>query len=79
MSLLVSFHRAASTEFIEASTWCEGKCRGLDIEFIAEIERCISLASSEPLQSALLCGQAHTFLPADFLRFSRYPVLRLIR
>lgn len=40
-------------EFIEASTWYEGKRLGLGIEFIAEIERCISLASSEPLHSLL--------------------------
>lgn len=54
MSLPVSFHRAARAEFIEASTWYEGKRLGLGIEFIAEIERCISLASSEPLQFAVV-------------------------
>ena len=54
MSLLVLFHRAASEEFIGASTWYEGKRVGLGIEFIAEIERCISLASSEPLQFAVV-------------------------
>lgn len=52
MSLPVSLHRAASAELIEASTWYEGKRLGLGIEFIAEIERCISLASSHPLQFA---------------------------
>ena len=54
MSLPVSFHRAASAEFIEASTWYEGKRLGLGIEFISEIERCISLASSHPLQFAVV-------------------------
>jgi plasmid stabilization system protein ParE len=54
MSHPVSFHRAASAEFIEASTWYEGKRLGLGIEFIAEIERCISLASSHPLQFAVV-------------------------
>lgn len=49
MSLPVSFHRAARAEFIEASTWYGGKRFGLGIAFIAEIERCISLASTEPL------------------------------
>ena len=53
MSLPVSFHRAGSAEFIEASTWYEGKRSGLGSEFIAEIEHCISLAFSEPLQLAL--------------------------
>lgn len=50
MSLPVSFHRAASAEFIEASTWYEDKRLGLGIEFITEIEHCISLASRHPLQ-----------------------------
>ena len=54
MSLPVSFHRAASAEFIEASTWYEGKRLGLGVEFIAEIERCILLASSHPLQFAIV-------------------------
>lgn len=54
MSLPVSFHRAAGAEFVEASTWYEGKRAGLGIEFIAEIERRISLASSHPLQFAVV-------------------------
>jgi hypothetical protein len=45
MSLPVTFHRAASAEFIEASAWYEGKRLGLGLEFIAEIDRCVSLAS----------------------------------
>ncbi|MDH5668737.1 MAG: hypothetical protein OEY86_12060 [Nitrospira sp.] len=54
MSLPVLFHRAASAEFVEASTWYEGKRRGLGIEFITEIERRILLASSDPLQFAVV-------------------------
>jgi plasmid stabilization system protein ParE len=50
MSLPVTFHRAASAEFSEASTWYEGKRRGLASDFIAEIDRCVSLASEHPLQ-----------------------------
>ncbi len=49
MSLPVTFHRAASAEFSEASTWYESKRRGLALEFIAEIDRCVSLASEHPL------------------------------
>ena len=45
MSLPVTFHRAASAEFIEASAWYETKRSGLALEFIAEIDRCVSLAS----------------------------------
>ena len=47
MSLPVTFHRAASAEFSEASTWYENKRRGLALEFIAEIDRCVSLASEQ--------------------------------
>jgi hypothetical protein len=35
MSLAVTFHRAASAEFIKASTWHETKRVGLALEFIA--------------------------------------------
>lgn len=54
MSLPVTFHRAASAEFIEASTWYETKRVGLAIEFMAEIDRCLSLASEHPLQFAVV-------------------------
>ena len=54
MSLPITFHRAASAEFIEASTWYEGKRLGLGLEFIAEIDRCVSLASKNPLQFAVV-------------------------
>ena len=54
MSLPIALHRAASTEFIEASAWYEGKRLGLGLEFVAEIDRCISLASENPLQFAIV-------------------------
>jgi plasmid stabilization system protein ParE len=54
MSLPIIFHRAASAEFIEASAWYEGKRLGLGLEFIAEIDSCISLASKNPLQFAVV-------------------------
>ena len=54
MSLSIAFHRAASTEFIEASVWYESKRLGLAHEFIAEIDRCVSLASEHPLQYAVV-------------------------
>ncbi len=54
MSLQIAFHRAASAEFIEASAWYESKRRGLSLEFIAEIDRCISLACEQPRQCALV-------------------------
>lgn len=50
MSLQVTFHRAANAEFNEASAWYESKRRGLALDFIAEIDRCVSLASEHPLQ-----------------------------
>ncbi|HUW00384.1 MAG TPA: type II toxin-antitoxin system RelE/ParE family toxin [Gallionella sp.] len=54
MSLPITFHRAASVEFIEASAWYEGKRFGLALDFISEIDRCISLASKNPLQFAVV-------------------------
>ena len=54
MSLPVTFHRAASAEFKEASAWYESKQGGLALEFIAEIDRCVSRASEHPLQFAVV-------------------------
>lgn len=54
MSLLVTFQRAASAEFNEASTWYESKRLGLGLEFITEIDRCVSLASEHPLQFSVV-------------------------
>jgi toxin ParE1/3/4 len=54
MSLPVTFHRAASADFIEASAWYETKRVGLALEFMAEIDRCVSLASKHPRQFAVV-------------------------
>lgn len=54
MSLPVTFHRAASAEFIEASAWYETKRVGLALEFIAEMDRCVSRVSENPLQFAVV-------------------------
>jgi len=54
MTLPIAFNRAASAEFIEATAWYESKRLGLGLEFIAEIDRCISLASINPLQFAIV-------------------------
>ena len=54
MSLSISFHRAAVAEFIEANAWYEGKRLGLALDFIAEIDRCVSLASKNLLQFAVV-------------------------
>jgi plasmid stabilization system protein ParE len=54
MTLAITFHRAANAEFIEASAWYEAKRVGLALEFIAEIDRCLSLASNHPLQFAVV-------------------------
>ncbi|CAH1209251.1 Recombinase [Candidatus Nitrotoga sp. BS] len=51
---VVTFHRAASIEIIEASIWYDSKRRGLALEFIAEIDRCVSLASEHPLQFSVV-------------------------
>jgi plasmid stabilization system protein ParE len=54
MSLSITFHRAAGAEFIEASAWYESKRLGLALEFIVEIERCISLTSDNPLRFSVV-------------------------
>ena len=54
MSLPIAFHRAASAEFIEASAWYESKRVGLALELMAEIDRCVSLASAHPFQFAVV-------------------------
>lgn len=48
MNRTVAFLRVAREEFVDASAWYESKRLGLGIEFIAEIERCISSASNHP-------------------------------
>ena len=53
MSLPVTFHPAASEEFIEASIWYESKRPGLALDFMAEIDRCVVLAAKHPLQFTL--------------------------
>ena len=54
MSLPITFHRAASAEFIEASAWYEGQRLGLALEFMAEMDRCVSLAAEHPLQFSVV-------------------------
>lgn len=54
MSLFITFRRAASTEFIEASAWYESKRAGLALEFMAEVDRCVALAAEHPLQYAIV-------------------------
>jgi toxin ParE1/3/4 len=54
MSLAIAFHRAASAEFLEASSWYESKRSGLAAEFTDEIDRCVCLASEKPLQFAVI-------------------------
>lgn len=54
MSLAISFHRAANNEFIEASTWYEEKRVGLGAEFIAEVERCLTLIADYPTRYAVV-------------------------
>ncbi len=54
MSLPITFHRAASAELIEASVWYESKRVGLALEFMAEIDRCVSLAAEHLLQLAVV-------------------------
>lgn len=47
MSFAVSFRRAARAEFIEAVAWYEARRANLGVEFIAEIDRWVELASEQ--------------------------------
>jgi plasmid stabilization system protein ParE len=82
MSLPVSFHRAASAEFIEASAWYETKRIGLALEFMDEIERCLSLASKHPLQFAVVREDirrvvAHRFPYSVYFRAEQHRIVVL--
>ena len=82
MSLAITFHRAASAEFIEASAWYESKRFGLSLEFMTEIERCVSLASKNPLQFAVVREDirrvvAHRFPYSVYFRAERQRIVVL--
>jgi len=82
MSLPVSFHRAACAEFIEASAWYETKRVGLALEFIAEIERCVSRASEHPIQFSIIREEirrvvAHRFPYSVYFRAEEHRIVVL--
>ena len=54
MRLLIQVHRAARAEFIAAASRYEAERPGLGVEFIAEIDRCISLAAEQPKAYAVV-------------------------
>jgi plasmid stabilization system protein ParE len=54
MNLSVTFRRAARAEFIEAAAWYESQRRGLGVEFIAEIQRCVDAAAERPMTYAVI-------------------------
>jgi toxin ParE1/3/4 len=54
VNIPVTFHRAASAELIEATAWYGSKRVDLAREFIAEIDRCLSLAAKHPRQFAVV-------------------------
>jgi hypothetical protein len=49
MSLSISFRSSARAEFIEAAAWYESERQNLGVEFIAEIERCVTAAAERPM------------------------------
>lgn len=82
MSLPVTFHRAASAEFIEASAWYESKRLGLALEFTVEIDRCVSLATEHPLQYAVVRADirrvvANRFPYSVYFRAEKYRIIVL--
>ena len=82
MSLPVAFHRAARAEFIEASAWYESKRAGLQLEFMAEIDRCVSLASEHALQFGVVGEDirrvvANRFPYSVYFRAEKYRIVVL--
>ena len=82
MSLPIAFHRAASAEFIDASAWYESKRVGLALEFMAEIDRCVSLASAHPFQFAVVREDirrvvANRFPYSVYFRAEKYRIVVL--
>jgi toxin ParE1/3/4 len=49
MSLSVSFRRSARAEFIETAARYESERQDLGVEFIAEVERCVTAAVERPM------------------------------
>jgi len=66
MSLPIAFHRAASADITEACAWYESKRAGLALEFMSEIDRCVSLAAEHPLQFALVHGDIRRIVANRF-------------
>ena len=66
MTLQVVFRPAARAEFDGATLWYEDRQPGLGIQFLAEIDRAVDLASQYPdrypiKHSEIRCIRAHRF------------------
>ncbi|MES2295797.1 MAG: type II toxin-antitoxin system RelE/ParE family toxin [Pseudomonadota bacterium] len=48
MSLTIKFERVARDDVIAACAWYEERRRGLGIDLMMEIDRCVSLAAAHP-------------------------------
>jgi plasmid stabilization system protein ParE len=48
MSLAASFRPAARDEFVEAAAWYESRQDGLGAQFVAQIDRAVAMAASQP-------------------------------
>jgi plasmid stabilization system protein ParE len=82
MSLPVTFHRAASAEFTEAIVWYESKRFNLALEFIIEIDRCVTLVSESPLQFAVVREDirrvvSHRFPYSIYYRIEKHRIVVL--
>ncbi len=40
--------RAARAEFVDATAWYEAQRKGLGVEFVAEVDSCLTLAAQHP-------------------------------
>ena len=60
------FHTEAEVEFVEAALFYEGRVSGLGSAFVAEVERAVTFARSNPVAGAPLGGKVRRVLVRRF-------------
>ncbi|MEO6065699.1 MAG: type II toxin-antitoxin system RelE/ParE family toxin [Lysobacterales bacterium] len=71
MTLPIVFRRVARSEFLDAANWYESQRAGLGVEFIAEIDRCITRLAEHPDGLAMVRPQIRR-ITAQRFPFSVY-------
>lgn len=66
MTLDVAFRATARREFVEAVEWYEAQRRGLGVELLVEVERCIASAAERPELYAMVRGEIRRVVTRRF-------------